>query len=69
MNLWMLGIGEDNRGNEIDFVRKGLLHRDDRAIDRFGGKPWIEKFPDNERLTINGKTNVHWYDCISGCIL
>lgn len=45
------------------------FNRDDWAIDRFGGKPWSEKFPDNERLTINGETYVHWYDCISDYIL
>jgi len=131
LNNW--GFGEDNCGNEINLVRKGLLHRDgsdittppvrevldvvgryavtingkcydtvcvmdvelyneavvseqyidqngrtvlwrrfnrdDWAIERFGGKPWSEKFPDNERLTINGETYVHWYDCISDYIL
>ena len=45
------------------------FNRDDWAIDRFGGKPWSEKFPENERLTINGETYVHWYDCISDYIL
>ena len=45
------------------------FNRDDWAIDRFGGKPWSEKLPDNERLTINGETYVHWYDCISDYIL
>ena len=45
------------------------FNRDDWAIDRFGGKPWSEKFPDNERLTINGETYVHWYDCISDYII
>ena len=131
LNNW--GFGEDNCGNEINLVRKGLLYwdgdaittppvrevldvvgryavtingkrydtvcvmdvelyneavvseqyidqngrtvlwrrfnRDDWAIDRFGGKPWSEKFPGNERLTINGEIYVHWYDCISDYIL
>ena len=43
--------------------------RDDWAIDRFGGKPWSEKFPGNERIIINGETYVHWYDCITDYIL
>ena len=45
------------------------FNKDDWAIDRFGGKPWSEKLPDNERLTINGETYVHWYDCLSDYIL
>lgn len=45
------------------------FNRDDWAIDRFGGKPWSEKLPNNERLTINGQTFVHWYDCVSDYIL
>ena len=45
------------------------FNRDDWAIDRFGGKRWSEKLPDNERITVNGQTYVHWYDCISDYIL
>ncbi len=33
------------------------------------GKPWTELLPDSETLTINGKTYVHWYDCITSYIL
>ncbi len=33
------------------------------------GKPWTELLPDSERLTINGETFVHWYDCITDYIL
>ena len=44
------------------------FNRDDWAVDQFGGKLWSEKLPDNERLTINGQTYVHWYDCISDYI-
>ena len=32
-------------------------------------KTWSEMLPDNERLTVNGKTYVHWYDCISDYII
>ena len=56
----------DQNGRTVLWRR---FNRDDWAIDRFGGKPWSEKFPDNERLTINGETYVHWCDCISDYIL
>ena len=56
----------DENGRTILWRR---FNRDDWAIDRFGGKLWSEKLPDNERLTINGQTYVHWYDCISDYIL
>lgn len=45
------------------------FNRDDWAIDRFGGKLWSQKLPENERIFINGETYVHWYDCISDYIL
>ena len=25
---------------------------------------WNELLPENERITIDGETYVHWYDCI-----
>ena len=56
----------DQNGRTVLWRR---FNRDDWAIDRFGGKPWSEKFPDNERITINDETYVHWYDCISDYIL
>ena len=56
----------DKNGRTVLWRR---FNRDDWAIDRFGGKPWSEKLPDNERITINGQTYVHWYDCISDYIL
>ena len=56
----------DQNGRTVLWRR---FNRDDWAIDRFSGKPWSEKFPDNERITINGETYVHWYDCISDYIL
>ena len=56
----------DQNGRTVLWRR---FNRDDWAIDRFGGKPWSEKFPDNEQITINGETYVHWYDCISDYIL
>lgn len=56
----------DRNGRTVLWRR---FNRDDWAIDRFGGKPWSEKFPENERIFINGKTYVHWYDCITDYIL
>ncbi len=40
------------------------FNADDWGIDRYG-KPWSELLPNNERLFVNGKTYVHWYDCIT----
>jgi len=31
----------------------------------YAGQPWDEKFPDNDRLVINGAVFVHWYDCLT----
>lgn len=56
----------DQNGRTVLWRR---FNRDDWAIDRFGGKPWSEKLPENERITINGEIYVHWYDCISDYIL
>lgn len=44
------------------------FNRDDWAVEHYG-KRWSEQLPNNERLTINGTTYVHWYDCISDYIL
>ena len=33
------------------------------------GPKWTELLPNSERITINGETFVHWYDCISEYIL
>jgi len=44
------------------------FNRDDWAFKRYKQR-WTEKLPENERLTINGKTFVHWYDCITDYIL
>lgn len=56
----------DQNGRTVLWRR---FNRDDWAIERFGGKLWSEKLPDNERLTINGETYVHWYDCLSDYVL
>ena len=55
----------DRNGKTILWRR---YNRDDWAMEYYG-KLWSEKLPDNERLTINGETYVHWYDCITDYIL
>ena len=32
-------------------------------------RPWTELLPENERITVDGETCVHWYDCITDYIL
>ncbi len=55
----------DKNGRTVLWRR---FNRNDWAIERYG-KPWRELLPENERLTINGETYVHWYDCITDYIL
>lgn len=55
----------DKNGRTILWRR---FNRDDWAFHRYQ-KKWTEMLPDNERLTVNGETYVHWYDCISDYIL
>ena len=56
----------DQKGRTVLWRR---FNKDDWAINRFGGKLWSEKLPDNERLIINGTTYVHWYDCLTDYVL
>ena len=44
------------------------FNRDDWAIEQYK-RPWREMLPENERLTVNGRTYIHWYDCITDYIL
>ena len=55
----------DQNGRTILWRR---FNRNDWALDRYK-QPWTELLPDNERLTVNGATYVHWYDCITDYIL
>ena len=55
----------DRNGRTVLWRR---FNADDWHIDHYG-KPWTELLPDSERLIINGKTYVHWYDCITSYIL
>ena len=44
------------------------FNADDWGYGRYQ-KLWTEMYPENETLTVNGKTYVHWYDCITDYIL
>lgn len=55
----------DKNGRTVLWRR---FNRDDWAIDRYK-KKWSEQLPESDRLTVNGTTYVHWYDCISDYIL
>ncbi len=55
----------DQNGRTILWRR---FNRNDWAYHRYE-KLWTEILPDSETLTINGKTYVHWYDCITDYIL
>lgn len=55
----------DQNGRTVLWRR---FNRDNWAFDHFK-RTWSEMLPDNERLTINGETYVHWYDFISDYIL
>ncbi len=50
----------DRNGRTVLWRR---FNRNDWAIDRYG-KEWSELLPENERLSVNGQTYVHWYDCL-----
>ena len=56
----------------LDSAGRTVLERrfnnDDWAFSRYK-KKWTEMLPDSERLTVNGETYVHWYDCITDYIL
>ena len=55
----------DGNGKTILWRR---FNRDDWAIGKYK-MSWSERFPNNEKLYVNGETYVHWYDCISDYIL
>mgnify|MGYP004521554073 FL=1 len=55
----------DQNGRTILWRR---YNRDDWALDRYG-KLWSAQLPENDRLTVNGITYVHWYDCVTDYIL
>ena len=54
----------DQNGRTVLWRR---FNKNDWAFSRYG-KLWTEMLPDNERLTVNGETYVHWYDCVTDYI-
>lgn len=38
-------------------------NRDDWELSRYG-KRWSVLLPENDRITVDGQTYVHWYDCL-----
>ena len=55
----------DRNGRTILWRR---FNRDDWRLAGYD-RPWSEILPQNERMTVNGQTYVHWYDCITDLIL
>ena len=55
----------DRNGRTVLWRR---FNADNWRLSSYGSR-WSERFPDNERLTVNGVTHVHWYDCITSYIL
>lgn len=54
----------DKNGRTILWCR---FNADDWKFEKYG-KRWSEILPDNDQIVVNGKTYVHWYDCISDYI-
>lgn len=55
----------DDNGKTVLWRR---FNKNDWAFERYE-RLWTEMLPQNETLTVNGETYVHWYDCISDYIL
>ena len=55
----------DRQGRTVLWRR---FNRNEWRFDSYQ-KLWTEILPGNERLTVNGVTYVHWYDCITDHIL
>ena len=56
-------VSEQYIGRDGRTVLRRRFNRDDWALDRCG-KRWSELLPENERITVNGQTYVHRYDCL-----
>lgn len=55
----------DRNGRTVLWRR---FNRNDWMIEHYK-RPWTELLPENERMTVDGETCVHWYDCITDYIL
>lgn len=70
----------DDSTYSLEIVTEQYIDKDGRTVlwrrfnkDSWGdaryGKSWSEMLPDNEKLSVNGDTYVHWYDCITDYVL
>ena len=55
----------DRNGHTVLWRR---FNPDDWRQEQYGSS-WSRRFPENERLWVNGKLYIHWYDCITSYIL
>lgn len=55
----------DQNGRTVLWRR---FNANDWKLEHYG-RTWSEMLPDSDTLIINGKTYVHWYDCITSYIL
>lgn len=55
----------DSHGKTVLWRR---FNSDDWSL-KSGDKPWTERLKGNETVKVNGKTYVHWYDCITDYVL
>ncbi|MCC8131506.1 MAG: RNA polymerase sigma factor [Ruminococcus sp.] len=55
----------DENGKTILWRR---FNADTWAVGKYK-KPWSERLPENETITVNGNKFVHWYDCVTSYIL
>ena len=55
----------DRHGRTVLWRR---FNSDNWALKR-GDKPWTERLKGNETVKVNGKTYVHWYDCLTDYVL
>lgn len=56
-------LSESYLDRDGNIVLWRAFRSDEWGLRKFGIR-FSEKFPDNERLTVNGRTFVHWYDCL-----
>jgi hypothetical protein len=68
MDFWEDTATETYIGRDGRTMLSRRFNRNDWQAER-RGKRWTELLPWNERLGVNGETYVHWYDCISDCVL
>ncbi|MDR1734630.1 MAG: RNA polymerase sigma factor [Oscillospiraceae bacterium] len=56
----------DKTGHTVLWRR---FNRNNWHAERYGGTPWTERLPQNDRITVNGEIYVHWYDCVTDYVV